>query len=109
MYGITDVNQFDSPFGKLFLNKISADKANPINCINEKSAPMLLMHGTADNVVSPAQTDLLFQTLKAHGVDAERYIVPDANHADDYWQQQEVFDLITDIAKWFKIGRLAQG
>ncbi len=90
MYGITDVNQFDSPFGKLFLNKISADKANPINCINEKSAPMLLMHGTADNVVSPAQTDLLFQTLKAHGVDAERYMKATATSL---------------IAKWFKQSR----
>ena len=55
---------------------------------------MLLMHGTADNVVSPAQTDLLFQALKNRGVEAERYLIPNANHANDYWLQEEVFDLI---------------
>ena len=53
------------------------------------------MHGTADNIVSPAQTDLLFQALKNHGVAAERYLIPNANHSDEYWQQDEVFDLIT--------------
>ena len=56
---------------------------------------MLLMHGTADNIVSPAQTDLLFQALKSIGVEAERYLIPNANHADDFWQQAEVFDVIT--------------
>ena len=97
LYGIADVNQFDSPFAKLFLNGISPEKANPVNYINEKSAPMLLMHGSADNIVSPAHTELLFHALKAHGVDSARYIVPNANHADDYWLQDEIFDLIIDF------------
>ncbi|MCR5834744.1 MAG: alpha/beta hydrolase [Selenomonadaceae bacterium] len=72
-------------------------RANPINYINKNSAPMLLMHGTADNIVSPAQSDLLFQALKNHGVEAERYLIPDANHSDEYWNQTEVFDLITEF------------
>ena len=58
---------------------------------------MLLLHGMADNVVSPAQSDLLFQALRAHGVAAERYLIPNAGHADEYWQQAEVFALIAQF------------
>lgn len=71
--------------------------ANPINYITKNSAPMLLMHGTADNVVSPSQTDLLFQALRSAGIDAERYVVPNANHSDDYWQQDEVLAVILEF------------
>ena len=70
---------------------------NPINYVNKKSAPMLLMHGTADHVVSPSQTDLLFQALRNNGVDAERYIVPNADHSDDFWVQDEVFEVIVNF------------
>ena len=75
--------------------KIAA--TNPINYVNKNSAPMLLMHGTADRVVSPSQTDLLFQALKNNGVDAERYIVPNADHSDDFWVQDEVFEVIVNF------------
>lgn len=83
------------------LKNSESEKANPINYITKNSAPMLLMHGTADNIVSPAQTDLLFQALKNAGVEAERYIVPNANHSDDYWSQEEIFKLILDFLKRF--------
>ena len=75
--------------------KIAA--TNPINYVNKNSAPMLLMHGTADRVVSPSQTDLLFQALKNNGVDAERYVIPNADHSDDFWVQDEVFEVIVNF------------
>ena len=71
--------------------------ANPLNYVTKNSAPMLLMHGTADHIVSPSQTDLIFQALKNHGVDAERYLVPNADHSDDFWVQDEVFDVIVEF------------
>ncbi len=81
------------------LKNPEAEKANPVNYITKNSAPMLLMHGTADNIVSPAQTDLLFQALRNGGVEAERYIVPNANHSDDYWSQEEIFKVIIEFLK----------
>ena len=60
---------------------------------------MLLMHGTKDSIVSPEHTDLLFQALKNAGVEAERYLVPNAEHSDDYWLQDEVFEIIVDFLK----------
>lgn len=92
--GLPDFGGVD---GGILAHPLAAEKANPINYINKNSAPMLLMHGSEDDVVSPAQTDLLFQALKNRGVEAQRYIIPHAKHSDDYWQQEEVFDTITDF------------
>ena len=92
---VNGVPAFGGVDGGILTNPRAAAAANPINYITKNSAPMLLMHGTADNIVSPAQTDLLFQALKSIGVEAERYLIPNANHADDFWQQAEVFDVIT--------------
>ena len=92
---VNGVPAFGGVDGGLLAHPLAAERANPINYITKNSAPMLLMHGTADNIVSPAQTDLLFQALKNHGVEAERYLIPNANHADEYWQQTEVLEVIT--------------
>ena len=58
---------------------------------------MLLMHGTADKVVSPGQTDLLYRALKAKGVPAERYEIPGAAHGGVYWVQDKVLKVIGDF------------
>lgn len=91
---VNGVPAFGGVDGGIPSNPRTAAAANPINYITRNSAPMLLMHGTADSVVSPAQTDLLYQALRSQGVEAERYLINGANHADDYWQQAEVFELI---------------
>ena len=94
LYGIP---QFRGRAGTVFTDENLAAKANPINYVTKNSAPMLLMHGTADDVVSPSQTDLLFQALKNAGVDSERYVIPGANHSDEFWVQDEVFDVIVEF------------
>ena len=98
LYGIVDISSVNGfPQMLQSLNGVPVEATNPISYITKDSAPMLLMHGTADNIVSPKQTDLLFQALKSAGVEAERYLVPNANHADDYWQQDEVAELIIEF------------
>lgn len=78
-------------------NKEAAQKANPLNYITEKSAPMLLMHGSEDSVVPPEQTDILFQALRKRGIFAKRYVVPNAEHAGEYWLQDGVLDVIQNF------------
>lgn len=72
-----------------------AKAANPITYIGKTSAPTLLMHGTADNVVSPSQTDILYQALQKAGIPSERYLIPGAKHGGIYWVQDKVLDTIT--------------
>ena len=67
---------FGGKDGGVLADPKATEAANPIAYIGKNSAPMLLMHGTADKVVSPGQTDLLYQALKAKGVPAERYEIP---------------------------------
>lgn len=74
--------------------------ASPITYVekNEKNlVPMLLMHGTKDTLVSPGQTDILYQALKAKGVEAERYVVNDAAHGGPYWVQEPVMKVMVDF------------
>ena len=96
LYGVLDPNSVIGGFIPSGL-KISA---NPIDYITKNSAPMLLMHGTADRIVSPKQTEILFQALIDAGVEAELYLIPNADHADDYWVQDPVFELIIDWINW---------
>lgn len=94
---VNGVPAFGGMDGGILAHPVSAERANPINYITKNSAPMLLMHGTADSVVSPAQTDLLFQALRTHGIEAERYLIPDAEHADEHWQQENVLGAIAEF------------
>ena len=74
--------------------------ASPITYVEKNKdhlVPMLLMHGTADTLVSPGQTDILFQALKAKGADVERYVVNDAAHGGPYWVQEPVLKIMVDF------------
>ena len=86
---------FGGKDGGILSDKEAADFANPIHHISKDSAPMLLMHGTADYVVSPSQTDLLFQALQENNIPSKRYLVEGAAHGGIYWNQKEVLDIIT--------------
>lgn len=88
---------FGGKDGGILADPKAAAAANPITYIGKSSAPMLLMHGTADKVVSPGQTDLLYQALKEKGVPAERYEIPGAAHGGVYWVQDKVLQVIGDF------------
>ena len=88
---------FGGKDGGILADKKAADAANPITYISKDSAPMLLMHGTKDYLVSPSQTDLLFQALQQKGIPSERYLVEGAAHGGIYWNQEEVMDIITQF------------
>ena len=83
--------------GGILADKQAAEAANPIHYISKTSAPMLMMHGTADTVVSPSQTDLLYQALQKSGIPSERYLVTGAAHGGKYWVQEPVLKIITDF------------
>lgn len=88
---------FGGKDGGILANPDGARKANPITYISKTSAPMLLMHGTKDTVVSPSQTDLLFQALQKNQIPSQRYLVEGAAHGGVYWNQKEVLDIITSF------------
>lgn len=57
-----------------------AKTANPITYITADDAPFLIMHGTNDCTVPPAQSQMLFDALKAAGIEASLVLLQGAGH-----------------------------
>ncbi len=57
-------------------------RANPITYVNPTDPPFALFHGTDDTLVSPSQTLMLHNALRAKGVDSTRYVIAGARHGD---------------------------
>jgi acetyl esterase/lipase len=57
-----------------------ARQASPVTHAGAGAPPILLMHGTADNLVPPAQSVRLAEALSAAGAAVELELVPGATH-----------------------------
>jgi acetyl esterase/lipase len=57
-----------------------ATKANPITHITRDDPPFLIIHGQNDKLVPPWQSQLLYDALRAAGIEARLILVPDAGH-----------------------------
>ncbi|MBK1972339.1 alpha/beta hydrolase [Campylobacter sp. TTU_617] len=73
--------------------------ASPLGHIKGKKPPFLIMHGSADTLVSPIQSKQLYEALRKEGNEAEYILIKGANHGDIYWYQDEVINL---VVRWFK-------
>lgn len=85
---------FGGKDGGIMTNPEGAKAANPLTYISKKTAPFLLMHGDADVLVSPSQTELLRAELAKHNIEATRYLVKGAAHGGPYWVQPEIMDIV---------------
>lgn len=85
---------FGGKDGGISANPEGAKAANPLTYINSKTAPFLLMHGDADVLVSPSQTELLREALAEHNIEATRYLVKGAAHGGPFWVQPEIMDIV---------------
>jgi len=56
--------------------------ADPATHISSKTAPFVLFHGSADNLVSPSETLDLQTALRAKGIESTRYVLTGAGHGD---------------------------
>ncbi len=59
------------------------DAASPINYINKHYIPTMLIHGSADNVVSLRDTNDLYKKLLKYNIPAELHIFSEEDHAFD--------------------------
>jgi acetyl esterase/lipase len=78
--------------------------ADPATYVSATTPPFVLLQGSNDELVSPSQTLLLANALKAMGVPSTRYVVAGANHGDlafagntsvAAWSTQAVMSRIT--------------
>ncbi|MFB2863392.1 alpha/beta hydrolase fold domain-containing protein [Aeromonas sp. MdU4] len=83
---------------------ISADPdkalaASPLGHLTGAKPPFLIMHGSADTLVSPIQGKQLYEALRAKSSSVTYVLVEDAGHGDLSWYQQPVIDR---VVTWFK-------
>jgi acetyl esterase/lipase len=77
-------------------------EASPLTHVSSRSAPTLLLHGTADTTVPHAQSELMLSALKASGVAAALYSVKGATHLW-FFNSNEAFQAsLRQIAAFFK-------
>jgi len=88
---------FGGKDGGILVDPEKAKAANPMTYISDQTPPFLLMHGDKDQLVSPSQTDLVYQALVAQGIEATRYVVKGAQHGGIYWVQPEVMQVVIDF------------
>jgi len=65
-------------------NREKAALANPIAYVTPDDPPFLIMHGTADRVVTPAESRWLYDALRVAGVEATLHAVEGADHFGVY-------------------------
>ncbi|MFT8211684.1 MAG: alpha/beta hydrolase fold domain-containing protein [Symbiopectobacterium sp.] len=90
----------DFPGAAIGKDEKKASYASPMGHINGKKPPFLIMHGSADTLVSPVQSAQLFKALKQGGNPAEYVLLEGANHGDLPWYQEP---LIHRVVEWFKL------
>lgn len=94
LYGVADLMNYHDM--KMFLKTRKEDpesyrRASPISYCNSGDAPVLMIHGTGDDVVDVSQSKTLAAALAVGGVEHELIVIPDAPHTFDL--DYEPFDV----------------
>lgn len=81
-----------------------AGAANPMTYVSPGDVPFLFLHGNDDRLVSPSQTLLLHNALRAAGVNSTRYVIDGAGHGDlggqpQLWSTTTVMDDLVGFLK----------
>lgn len=80
-------------------NPQKALEASPMGHVKQGMPPFLIMHGSADKLVSPIQSEQLYRALTEKGNQVDYIEVEGAGHGDLYWFQPAIID---KVVRWFK-------
>lgn len=87
------------PGASILSDSDKALAASSLGHIKKNLPPFLIMHGTEDKLVSPVQSEQLYEALKQNG-DRVTYVkVEGAAHGDTVWFQKPIID---KVVTWFK-------
>ena len=93
------LNTADGPMGKLLggppRERLDlAQRASPVTYVAKDNAPFLIVHGTLDPTVPPAQSQILYDMLVQTGVEAQLHFIPGAKHGGPEFSSPEVNAMI---------------
>ncbi len=87
-----------NPGSSITADPDKAREASPLGHIKQGLPPMLVMHGSNDKLVSPVQSEQLYEALVQAGVSVDYVVVEGAGHGDAYWFQKPI---IERVVTWF--------
>lgn len=71
-------------------NEDRYDAINPITYIDPKDPPIIIFHGTADNVVPPCQAPEFYDALRARGVKTDLNMVEGGGHGFNMYSAENL-------------------
>jgi acetyl esterase/lipase len=83
--------------GAIPKNKDRAAKASPITYVSKDDAPFLILHGTRDNLVPVAQSEVLHKALKKAGVESTLVSLEGAGHGGKEFGTPEIRRRVEDF------------
>ena len=89
----------DFPGASITSDSEKALAASPLGHIKKDLPPFMILHGSEDKLVSPVQSDQLFDALKKNGTPVTYIKVEGAGHGDLPWFQKPIID---KVVAWFK-------
>jgi acetyl esterase/lipase len=97
--GYTSHSRADSAESRLLGGPVleqsdAARRANPVSYVDGGDPPCLIVHGSADPVVPPAQSQLFHDALLAAGVTVELRVIPGAKHGGPEFSAPDTVDLV---------------
>lgn len=87
------------PGASILSDSDKALAASSLGHIKKNLPPFLIMHGTEDKLVSPVQSEQLYEALKQNGNRVTYVNVEGAAHGDTVWFQKPIID---KVVTWFK-------
>lgn len=75
--------------------------ASPIYSVSKDSAPVLLLHGDADETVPIRHSELMEEALRAAGVEVKFIRVPGGKHGPDFGKPPHPPDYLGEMVLWF--------
>lgn len=93
------------PGAGILSDREKARDASPMGHVKAGLPPFLILHGADDQLVSPHQSEQLYEALRAAGNEATYLVVEGANHGGPVWQQRPIVDRLVN---WFKAQLMPQ-
>jgi dipeptidyl aminopeptidase/acylaminoacyl peptidase len=82
-------------------------EASPADHASPNAAPMLILHGTADQSVPYRQAEAMTAKLRAAGAQVELFTAPDAGHT--FWSKPEWYEPSLHAMEHFLLHYLLPG
>jgi acetyl esterase/lipase len=83
--------------GTVAENRALAAAASPVTYVDKADAPFLILHGTADPVVPPNQSEVLHAALTKAGVASALHLLPGAKHGGPEFSSPEALGWVNDF------------